>query len=189
MSIIETLWADETISYDGGQLRSHWILERFGIVGDAAVAFLGPCDVRFEHMVDVEDRIARSAISSQLMLHFIAEHFDADFTLAVYRQRVLMASMAEALNRRHGRPAVRREGSDLYDGAAKLTVSIATGSPASALIHAGINVVSEGTPVPTRGLADYAIEPPVFGREMLARYAAELESARKARCKARPQGS
>ena len=32
-------WIDEPIAYDGTQLRAHWILTRFGIAGDAIVAF------------------------------------------------------------------------------------------------------------------------------------------------------
>ena len=186
MRLVETRWIDGLVDYDGSQLRSHWIMERLGVVGDAAVAFLGGCDVRFEHMIDVEDRMARSPIKSARMLHFIIEHFDASLDLAVLRQRVLLASMCESINARLGRPALRREGSDLYDGDLKLSVSIATASPASALIHAGLNVTTVETPVPTRGLADYGIEPASFGREMLGRYAAEIESARRARCKARP---
>jgi hypothetical protein len=56
----------------------------------------------------------------------------------------------------------------------------------SALIHAGINISSRNTPVPTRGLADYGIEPRAFAEEILAAYAAECESAWRARCKVGP---
>lgn len=188
MSLTKTHWTDESITYDGSQLRPHWILERFGIADDAIVAFLGPCDVDFGHMIDVEDRLASSRIASKYMLHFIIEHFDSGLDVAVLRQRLLMARMAQCLNRRMGALVVRRDGSDLYDGDRKLTVSIATASPVSMLIHAGINVISEGTPVPTRGLADYDIDPREFGQEMLLAYAGEIASARHARCKARPAG-
>lgn len=186
MSIVQTQWIAEPVDYDGSQLRSHWIMQRAGIVGDAAVAFLGGCDVSFEHMIDVEDRMARSPIKSDRMLHFIIEHFDASLDLAVLRQRVFLASVCERVNACLGHSAVRREGSDLYDGHLKLSVSIATASPVSVLIHAGLNVTTEGTPVPTRGLADYGIEAESLGREMLDRYAEEVASARRARCKARP---
>jgi hypothetical protein len=106
--------------------------------------------------------------------------------MALLRQRLLMAIMAENLNRRDlkgGR--VTRSGSDLYDGRLKLTVSIASVSPVSALIHAGINISSRNTPVPTRGLADYAIEPRAFAEEVLAAYSAECEGLLRARCKVR----
>ena len=102
------------------------------------------------------------------------------------RQQLFIAIMAESLNLRLGEPRVRRSGSDLYDGTEKLTVSIATVSPVSALIHAGINVISRNTPVPTRGLADYGIEPQPFAEEVLDAYAADCAAAHKARCKVRP---
>jgi hypothetical protein len=118
-------------------------------------------------------------------LHFIVEHFACSLDLAVLRQRLLMAIMAENLNRRLGAPKVTRTGSDLYDGKFKLTVSIASVSPVSALIHAGINISSRNTPVPTRGLADYGIEPGVFAEEVLAGYSAECDGLLRARCKVR----
>jgi hypothetical protein len=64
-------------------------------------------------------------------------------------------------------------------------VSIASVSPVSALIHAGINISSRSTPVPTRGLADYGIEPAAFAKEVLAGYSAECEGLLRARCKVR----
>ena len=65
-----------------------------------AVAFVGPCDVRPEFMKDVEDLKAASRIYSEEMLHFIVEHFGCVLDMAVLRQRLLMAIMAENLNRR-----------------------------------------------------------------------------------------
>jgi len=176
------------IAYTGEQLHSHWAYRAHDLLGDSAVAFIGPCDVKPEFMKDVEDLKAGSRIYSEEMLHFIIEHFDVDLDRAVLRQRLLMALMAEALNARLGRPAVARRGSDLYDGDAKLTVSIASVSPVSALIHAGINISSRNTPVKTRGLGDYGIAPREFAEEILAAYAAEGKSAWRARCKVRGCG-
>lgn len=175
----------ERIAYTGGQLHSHWAYRAFDLLGDSAVAFIGACDVKPEFMKDVEDLKAGSRIYSEEMLHFIIEHFDADLDRAILRQRLLIALMAEALNARLGRPAVTRKGSDLYDGDAKLTVSIAGVSPVSTLIHAGINISSRNTPVKTRGLGDYGIAPREFAEEIMAAYAAECKSAHKARCKVR----
>ena len=94
--------------------------------------------------------------------------------------------MAERLNRRLGGPQVRRDGADLYDGSHKLTVSVASVSPVSALIHAGINISSHNTPVPTRGLADYGIEAREFAEDLLAAYSEECASAYRSRCKVLP---
>jgi hypothetical protein len=78
-----------------------------------------------------------------------------------------------------------RRGSDLYDGTRKLTVSIASASPVSTLIHAGINVSSRNTPVPTTGLDDYGIPAREFAEEVLAAYVSDCASALRARCKVR----
>ena len=42
--MMQTRWETETIDYDGSQLRAHWLLDRFGLVGDALVAFRGAAD-------------------------------------------------------------------------------------------------------------------------------------------------
>jgi hypothetical protein len=184
MSAIHVMLVPVKIAYTGEQLRSHWAYRSFDIIGDSAVAFVGPCDVRPEFMKDVEDLKASSRIYSEEMLHFIVEHFSCALDTALLRQRLLMAIMAENLNRRaHGGGPVTRTGSDLYDGRLKLTVSIASVSPVSALIHAGINVSSRNTPVATRGLTDYGVEPGAFAQEVLAGYSAECEGLLRARCK------
>ena len=183
---MKTLFAPHEIEYTGEQLRSGWARDRFDVEGDAAVAFIGACDVRPEFMKDLEDLAAGSRIRSERMLHFIIEHFKPDLELATVRQHLFMARMADRLNLRLGRPLVTRRGSDLFDGARKLTVSVAGVSPVSGLIHAGINISSRNTPVPTRGLDDYGIEPAGFAAEMLDAYAEECESIRHAQTKVRP---
>ena len=47
------------------------------------------------------------------------------------------------------------------------------------------NVETEGTPVPTVGLAELGVEPAAFGAELLRRYAEEVEDIWLARCKGR----
>ena len=183
MNAIQVKFVEKKIAYTGEQLRPHWAYNSFDLLGDSAIAFIGPCDVRPEFMKDVEDLKAASRIYSEEMLHFIIEHFGCALGEAVLRQRLLIAIMAEKLNRRFGSPKVVRKGSDLYDGRLKLTVSIASVSPVSALIHAGINISSRNTPVPTRGLADYGIEPSAFAQEVLAGYSNECEGLLRARCK------
>jgi hypothetical protein len=186
MASLEYRYLNERPTYTGRQLRALWAYEKYDVLGDSAVAFVGPCDVEPKYMRDVEDLKAGAAIRSREMLHFIVEHFDCGLETLVLRQHLFMAIMAEQLNRHLEGMEITRRGSDLFRGDRKLTVSVAAPSPVSGLIHAGINVVSAGTPVPTHGLQDFSIETRAFGLDMLKAYAAELETARAARCKVRP---
>lgn len=190
---MQTKYVDEKpIKYDGTQLAPHWIYRSFGIMGDAAVAFRGECEVKLTEMVDLEDVRANAPIYSREMLHFIVEFFDNDLEKAVYRQRLLITTIKESLERRDLSP--KRSGDDLFlkhsDGTnGKLSVSIATASPVSTLIHTGLNIISEGTPVPTVGLQDLGIqgsEVQALAVEVLGRYAEEVADIWLARCKVRP---
>ena len=177
------------IAYDGRQLAPHWIYRNFDAMGDAAVAFIGPCNVDLSEMVDIEDVKAQAPISSPRMLHVIAEFFSSELHTTVYRQRLLIVTAKELLERLTERPVTRR-GDDLYlpraDGSpGKLSVSIATASATSTLIHTGFNVETEGTPVATVGLAELGVDPATFGAELLRRYAEEVEDIWLARCKVR----
>jgi len=170
------------VAYTGAELRSHWLFHRFGLRGDAAAAFLGPCEVALERMVDQADVAAGDAIRAALMLHFIIEHFDTDLTRAVLRQRLLVCLARELLT---GLSDVRRSGDDLFVGDRKLSVSIATASPVSTLIHFALNVDPTGAPVPAVGLAELGVVPLPFAELLLARYAEECEGVAAARCKVR----
>lgn len=181
---MRTHWSEEEILYDGTPLESLWAYRRLGVRGDSIVAFAGGCDIPPERIVDLEDRLADARIFSRSMLHFIEERFDLDLERAVWRQRLLAAIVRDALAARTGAP-LRRSGDDLYEGERKISISIATLTPVSTKIHFGINVRSDGTPVPAKGLADYRVEPRDFAREVLASYAAESASIREARCKVR----
>lgn len=181
--------ADRVITYDGHQLAPHWIYRTFNRMGDAAVAFVGPCHVDLSEMVDIEDVKAHAPIASPKMLHIIAEFFAIDLHTTVYRQRLLIVRAKELLETMTERK-VTRKGDDLYlprlDGdSGKLSVSIATASVTSTLIHTGFNVETEGTPVPTVGLAELGVDPVEFGTELLAQYAAEIDDIWMARCKVR----
>jgi len=186
MAQLQTKFADEAIAYTGEQLHSLWSYRYFDLAGDSAVAFIGPCDVKPEHMRDLEDLKDGSRIQSEEMLHFIIEHFDHDLEKMALRQWLFMALMAGQLNARLKGQPIRRGGSDLYDGERKLTVSVATMSPVSGLIHAGINISTRNTPVPTSGLLDYGIDAREFGLDMLEAYAGEMTLVHTARCKVRP---
>lgn len=180
-------WAfiDERIDYTGEQLRSHWIMERFGIVGDAIVSFIGRCEVGFEEMVDLDDLLEGRSIRSELMLHFIAEHFDPDIERAILRQRLFIAIIVEELNRLLGRPVFGRRGDDIYDGDKKLSVSIATCSPVSSLMHTGLNITAEGAPVRAAGLEDYNIDPRPLAEFVMRRYVEEMKGVKAAKAKVR----
>lgn len=188
--MVQTLLvSDHPITYDGRQLAPHWIYRQFDLMGDAVVAFMGPCQVALSEMVDIEDVKAAAPISSPLMLHVIAEFFSSDLHTTVYRQRLLVVTAKELLETLTDRPVTRR-GDDLYlpraDGSpGKLSVSIATASSVSTLIHTGLNIETAGTPVPTVGLAELGIDAYAFAAKLLQHYAAELEDIWQARCKVR----
>ena len=183
---------DREITYDGRQLAPHWIYRQFDLLGDAAVSFIGPCHVDLSEMVDIEDVKAQAPIYSPKMLHVIAEFFSSELHTTVYRQRLLIVTAKELLERLTERP-VTRTGDDLYlprsDGApGKLSVSIATASATSTFIHTGFNIETEGTPVPTVGLAELGVAVPTFAQELLRRYADEVADIWLACCKVRAVG-
>ena len=183
--MFQTKLIEDEIVYTGEQLRSLWAYRSFGLLGDSAVAFIGPCDVRPDAMVDIEDHREGAAIRSARMVHFIIEHFRPDLALGVARQRILMMIIGDLVNARIGRPQIRRRGDDLYDGGRKLSVSIATVSPVSTLIHAGLNVVTDDVPVSACGLAEYGIDAADLAGAVLDAYARELGEMERARCKVR----
>lgn len=181
---LKTLFLDKEIFYDGSQLSSHWILKKASLRGDALVAFIGGAEVA-EHLVDLEDSIAGKKIFSSRMLHFIAEHFDPDLERMILRQRLFISLLQQSLIGRTGKPEIVRRGNDLFWKDFKLTVSIATASPVSCLMHTGINIENRGTPVPTKGLSDFDIDPRPFAAEVMRAYEEELNGIRWARCKVR----
>lgn len=181
-------WIGRRLDYDGSQLRPHWILRTTGIVGDAIVAFRGACRLPLAEFADLEDAIAEARIEGDDMVHFVLERFDdGDLDRATVRQRLLAARTLEVVRElsgaRSARARLRREGDDLFAGVGKLSISVATKSPVSSLIHLGVNVTTAGTPVRTASLAVLGVDPTVFAREVLARTVREEESMAKARCK------
>jgi hypothetical protein len=183
-----THWCDECLAYDGSQLRAHWLLARFGLVGDAMVGFRGPCAVRRDEMADLAD-LDGPGIAGADMVQFVQEFFSApDLLLAVHRQRLLAAQAREVLADLAPTAAVRRDGDDLWVGGGKLSISIATVTPVSALLHFAVNATPGGAPVPTSTLQDLGVEPRQFGQAVLARSSAEIESIAEARAKVRSKG-
>lgn len=186
--MIHTHFAEIPLSYDGSQLRSHFAYDAFGVLGDSVVAFTGPCDVKSESMVDLEDARRKLFIHSEDMLHFIVEHFGRELGETIGLQRLLVANAIQEIQESVDGLRLTRRGNDVYDEGLKLSVSIATASPVSTLIHFGINISSEGTPVPTNGLKDYGLNPQATAIGIMNRYKDELRGIAKARAKVRGVG-
>ncbi len=172
---MKTKFIEEEIKYIGSQLAPHWIYKNFKIQGDAIVAFMGECEVKLTEMVDIEDVINSEPIYSKSMLSFITEQFGVDLVEGVLRQRLLICIIKELLEE-YGIFVVRN-GDDLMIDNKKLSVSIATKSITSTLIHTGLNIISDGAPVAASGLTselgitnikDFAIK-------VMERYANEIE--------------
>ncbi len=176
---------EDEITYTGEQLRSNFAYSHFGILGDSIIGFCGGCHITSKEMVDIEDVISGSSIYSESMLHFIIEHFEADIEKAILRQLLLANIVQVRINDLKEGCLIKRTGSDLYDSDAKLSISVATVTPISSLIHFGINISSQNTPVKTKGLKDYGIDPREFALHILEHYAREHDEINRARCKVR----
>ena len=182
---MNTHFSQKRIDYTGEQLRSHWARRTFGVKGDCIVSFLGSCDVKPEFMVDLEDLESGSRIYSPLMLHFIIEHFGSDLRSGVLMQRLLAAIACEHLRNASGLP-ILRSGDDLYLEKKKISVSIATCSAVSTLIHFGINVQTKGVPVLACGLEELGLKADVTAHHIMAGFAGEIASVEISRTCARP---
>ncbi len=186
MLSFETRRLEETIVYDGTQLTPHWIFRKTGKLGDALVAFEGPADVSLEHMVDLEDVAKKAPIASDRMLHFIGEWFRDSLEVGVLLQHLFVNEIYEELLEA-GVKSLRRRGNDIYFSDRKLSVSIATKSPVSVLMHAAVNLTSQGTPIPTSNLAEMGIEPRAFADAVLKRFSNDFAIWQTARVKVTPR--
>lgn len=180
-----TKYIDEEIKYIGSQLAPHWIYKNYKIQGDAIVAFCGECEVKLTEMVDIEDVINNEPIYSKYMLSFITEQFNVDLVEGVFRQRLLICIIKEELERRG--VFVERNGDDLMIKGGKLTVSIATKSMTSVLIHTGINILSEKAPVKACGLTSELgiVDIKEFANTIMQRYSDEIKDIELASTKVR----
>ena len=182
--MLKTLFVKEKIKYTGKELRSHFAYDRFDLPGDSLLAFCGECEVTVSDLVDIADVKDNAPIYSENMLHFIAEFFYGDLEMAILKQRLLMAIIKDEISSLSGAYLIR-QGDDIYEEKAKLSVSIATSSPVSFMIHAGVNISSENTPVETKGLYDYGIDESEFAETILDSFAREMAGVKSARCKVR----
>ena len=182
---MHTKLIEKEIKYIGSQLAPHWIYKNFKLQGDAIVAFIGECEVALTEMVDIEDVINNEPIYSKSMLSFITEQFNVNLVEGVFRQRLLICIIKELLEERG--IFVVRNGDDLMIDGRKLSVSIATKSTTSILIHPGLNIVSEGAPVKASGLTSELgiTDIKEFALEVMKRYSEELEDINLASTKVR----
>jgi len=142
------------IDYDGSQLHHAFAYEKANILGPSIVSFIGKAEVK-DHLVDLEDKISNDFIKSKRMLHFIIEIPEASIREMVVWQRFFIHMIAEKL--RNIGPLIAdkiiTDGDDIMISEKKLSVSIATLSQFSGLVHVGLNYeVGEGCPVAAIGL-------------------------------------
>lgn len=182
---MHTKLIDKEIKYIGSQLAPHWIYKNFKLQGDAIVAFIGECEVALTEMVDIEDVINNEPIYSKSMLSFITEQFNVNLVEGVFRQRLLICIIKELLEEKG--IFVVRNGDDLMIDGRKLSVSIATKSTTSILIHTGLNILSEGAPVKASGLTSELgfTDIKEFALEVMKRYSEEIEDINLASTKVR----
>ncbi|MCB0341568.1 MAG: DUF366 family protein [Pseudobdellovibrionaceae bacterium] len=176
---MKSLWIEESMLYDGQQLVSRFAYMNYGLLGDSVVAWSGPCDIPTEHMVDGEDVLAGAAIRGGEMLHFIVEGFGMNLFSAVALQRLLAAIVKDELTGL-GAVGLYRAGDDIFQGEKKLSISIATVSPISAMIHFAVNITNENTPVPTVSLNDMDVIAQDFAITVMSRLTREVASIKEA---------
>ena len=189
---ISCIHLEEKINYDGSQLHSLFAYLNFGVAGDSLVSFRGGCKIDFSRMLDGEDLNQRAIIEGSDMLHFIIELFDLELYSAVCLQRIFADHVKEiVLEMTQFKYFFERSGDDVFiidqDGTRrKLSISIATKSPISSLIHFAVNVSTVGTPVPTVGLAELKIDTHSFVSAISEKFCNEVGSIKFATVKVRP---
>lgn len=159
---------DRDIKYDGDQLTSLFNYKISKQVGDSIVAFKGEMDVTQDHMVDIEDVINNDYIYSPRAVNFIIELFDISLEATVLYQRAFMDIIAHNLELAYfiglANYEVELDGDDIFitlpgKMRGKLSVSIATVSKISGLIHTGLNLeLNEKVPVLAACLSDFLSE-------------------------------
>ena len=181
---MKSLFIDKEIIYTGRELSPHWIYKNFIICGDCVVAFIGEVEVNLSEMVDIEDVINNEPIYSKKMLNFIIERFAVSLDEMVWCQRLFVSIIKETLEKRGIK--LQRSGDDLFFEGKKLSVSIATKSITSSLIHTALNIVGEGAPIKVSSLNEMGIEDVEnLAKDIMSAFCAECESINMAKCKVR----
>lgn len=146
------------MDYDGSQLHHAFAYEQVRELGETICYFRGAANVK-DHLVDLEDSLADDFIKSAEMWHFIIEIPGATITEMVLWQRLFISMCIDSLRKERFIQQdlkITRKGDDIMIGDSKLSVSIATLSRFSGLIHVGINItVGKGCPVDAIGLTTF----------------------------------
>ncbi|WII71590.1 DUF366 family protein [Bdellovibrio sp. 22V] len=187
---MHTHFIEKNFAYDGTQLRSLFGYLDHGILGPSIVSWRGPCSISFDHMVDGEDLLAKAVIQGDEMLHFIIEVFDRDLFAGVSLQRLFASISKDYLQKNAkaglGEASLHRDGDDIYLGDRKLSISIATKSPVSTLVHFAMNITNKGTPVRTLSLEDLKLDPRRVAEDLMTSFRNEYVSIVTATQKVRP---
>jgi hypothetical protein len=184
---MHTLWLENSMKYTGKQLAPLYNYLEHGVLGDSMVAWQGACEVTPEHMIDGEDLRALSKIASDSMLHFSLELFQFPLSSAIALQRLMGEILILEIQKlTKTEISLKRYGDDVYWGKKKLNISIATCSTTSSLIHYGINITNDGTPVETSSLTDFGIsDVEKFAQNFMDAVKEEILSLKRAMVKVR----
>jgi len=165
---------------------------------DTIIAWIGPAKVTTDQLVDIADRAAGAIITADLMLHFIVELFGHNlYQTALFQYWLVELVTRQLRSKTNGvRFDVRsddimvRRPDDPIGQAAKLSVSIATVSPVSGLIHLGLNVINAGTPdgIKTASLLDgLGIMPKDLAIDVIHQVTEQHKKMMAATCKVLPR--
>ena len=173
------------LKYSGKELRPHYIYRKTGKMGDGIISFVGECDVSLNHMVDIEDVLSSSPIYSKKMLHFIVEIFNIDLLEGVLFQRLLVVKAIELIRENCSGIHIKRNGDDIFINGKKASVSIASKSLTSVLIHFAINIISEGAIIEVSSLGDDTTisDYEEFAKKLMISYINEIEDIKLATTK------
>lgn len=186
---MQNSWIEESLHYDGTQLKPLFAYLHWGLLGDSIVSWRGSCNVNFEHMVDGEDLLSKSMIAGSDMIHFIIEVFDRELASGVLIQRLfasIVKDLLVELSPELEEQSIVRDGDDLYWGDRKLSISIASKSSVSTMVHFAVNVSNLGTPVKTCSLEDLRVDPREFAVSAMDAFVLEWASVLNATRKVRP---
>jgi hypothetical protein len=182
---MKSLFIPEEILFTGEQLSSFWVYKNYDIPGDNIVAFIGPCEIEERYIIGIDHFKKKTKIKSERMLHFLVEHFDMDLEKAILRQKLLVDILKDKLDHRLKGDILQRWGDDLFDSDYKLTVSATLRTSVSTKIHLGVNVSSRNTPVKTKGLEDYDIDPHEIAQAVMNQYCLDMRLISQRLCKTR----
>ena len=147
-----------SLDYSGAELRQgiafDWIPDKTQIKKVNIITGRGIADVKLSEMVDKEDVKNNEPIYSDDMYHMIFEILgETDLEKLVFIQRYIIRLIVDILEERRcdwntpeNRPALWVKGDDILSDAGKLSVSIATVSASSGLIHIGLNANAKKFP-------------------------------------------